>query len=130
MAAAPTYADLDREKQQAQIVQQQQMEQAQRAKQAEIDKQNEANPMLQAYMNSQSQQGLMPNRAVNEYSATAGLIAEQSPDQMTYSHNMVNAALKGQLDLKNVLEDESVLPEMRNALMETLDKASGLGQLR
>jgi len=129
MAAAPTYADLDREKKQAQMAEQQQMEQAQRAQQAEIAKQREANPMLQAYMNKQSQQGLMPNNAVNEYSATAGLIADQSPDQMAYSQNMVNAALKGQLDPKNVLEDESVLPEMRNALMETLRQPSGLGTL-
>ena len=43
MAAAPTYADLDREKKQAQMAEQQQMEQAQRAQQAEIAKQREAN---------------------------------------------------------------------------------------
>ena len=133
MANVPSFDTMRQEK----AMQNQQMQQAQQrsaisdqtAQSMEANK-NPALARLTAEMSGGpigSQRGLTPN--INEYAQIAGQVASQSPNQVAYSENMVNGVMQGKINPADVLQDESVLPEYRQALLD-MSRPQGLGSVR
>ena len=120
---------------QKKAMQAQQMQQAQQrsaveqqAMQSMEANKNGALVRLAAEMSQpKGQVGLVPN----EYSLIAGQIADKSPNQLVYSENMVNGVMEGQINPADVLQDESILPEYRQALVDMVNtRNQGLGRLK
>lgn len=126
MDKAPTYQDLARMKAEESAIQAQNSQMNNAAMEAQSI--SKANPVLAEYMNrSTAQQGLVP---AADYTTMATKVANSVPDQTAYSAAMVSAASSGQVPVEAVLSDESVLPEFRQDLLQRVNRAQGLGQLR
>ncbi len=113
MDRAPTYQDLNRVRAEQSAMQNQNMQKEAMAN--EVKAMSTPNPVLAEYMNRSTQQGLVPR--VNS-------------EQEAYSMAMIDAALKGQVPVEAVLNDERVLPQYREELMASLNPNIGLGQIR
>lgn len=118
MVKAPTYADLDKNREEK-------MKQAEYAN-AMVNTQNSVaneveatkNPMLQEYMSRNAGLG--------------SITKAPSADAKVYSESAVQAVIAGQADPRAVMADNSVLPEYKGMLQEMLTKQQapqGLGQL-
>ena len=136
MAQDLSYEAMDREKANAQAAQQAQLEKQQRDAEQQAQAQSEKNPALQVATNNLAnnitpqQQGLGPNTALNEYSRIAGEIANSSSSQEEYSNNMIKAGQSGIVDLDILREDQSVLPQFRQALLDSMQQPKGLGTIQ
>ena len=82
-------------------------------------------------MGRSQQQGLVP-REVNagDYTSIATQVANTVPNQEEYSKAMINAVTSGVVSPEAVLSDESILPQYREGLLNSLKQSSGLGQIR
>jgi len=136
MAKDLSYAAMDKEKADALAAQEAQIEKQQREQVAAQQAEAEKNPALQAATGSlvnrlsSEQQGLSPNPALGVYSTLAGEVANGSRNQEEYSDNMLKAAQAGTVDPRMVLEDESVLPQFRQALYDSMQQSQGLGSIQ
>jgi len=136
MAQDLSYEAMDREKADAQAAQQAQIEKQQIDAAQQAQAQSEKNPALQVATNNlannitQQQQGLGPNPALSEYSRIAGEIANASRNQEEYSNNMIKAGQSGAIDPRTLLGDESILPQFRDALYNSMQQPKGLGTIQ
>lgn len=132
MAKAPTYQDLNRQKAEADSMQSQADQRAAVTQNTEAAVNANVNPVLAEYIKRNSgQQGLGPRDPATEYSAIAGNVAKNVPDQQTYSMAMTEAAKAGQVPMDAVLGDANVLDQYKVGLMNTMKQSlpQGLGQV-
>ena len=113
MDKVPTYQDINRARAEESAMQKQAMQKDAVVKEAQS--MGTPNPVLAEYMNRGNQQGLVP-RVNNE--------------QEAYSMAMVDAAVKGQVPVEAVLNDQNILPQYREGLMASLNPNMGLGQIQ
>lgn len=125
MAQVPTYKDINRERQNADLVQQQELGKQAVRQDSEQQGLVQANPVLQNYMSKARPQP----QGLGAYSGIAGQVANESAGQEEYSERMVTGAMTGQLDPEAVLADSSVLPGYKNELMQLIQSSQGLGSL-
>lgn len=135
MDRVPTYQDITRARAEREAVQNQMAERDALAN--EIQSRVTPNPVLSEYMNrgaQQAQQGLVPRENPEDnYAMFATNVANNVEDQETYSMVMIDAALKGQVPVGAVLEDESILPQFKQGLLNAARPNTpnpGLGQIR
>lgn len=135
MDRIPTYQDINRARAEREAAQSQMAERDALAN--EVQSRVTPNPVLSEYMNrgaQQAQQGLVPREdSAGEYTMFATNVANNVEDQETYSMVMIDAALKGQVPVGAVLEDESILPQFKQSLVNGGNPNtpnSGLGQIR
>lgn len=135
MDRVPTYQDITRARAEREAVQNQMAERDALAN--EIQSRVTPNPVLSEYMNrgaQQAQQGLVPRENPEDnYAMFATNVANNVEDQETYSMVMIDAAAKGQVPVKGVLQDESVLPQFKQGLINAIRPNTpnpGLGQIR
>lgn len=134
MAKVPTYQDLARQREESARVEQQVNLKDNVQQAGLVDAETSKNPVLQQYMNQgQSQQGLTPvEQEPDQYSMFATKVADMARDQDEYSRAMRDLAINGEVPAEGVLSDESVLPEYRQSLINTIEKSQqpqGLGGL-
>lgn len=141
MDRIPTYQDITRARAEREATQNQMAERDALAN--EVQSRVTPNPVLSEYMNrgaqqaqqvQQSQQGLIPREdSAEAYTMFASNVANKVEDQETYSMVMIDAALKGQVPVGAVLEDESILPQFKQDLVNSASsntQNSGLGQIK
>ena len=132
MDRAPTYQDITRARAEREAAQNQMAERDALAN--EVQTRVTPNPVLSEYMNRGAQQGLAPREdSAGNYTMFATNVANNAGDQETYSMAMIDAASKGQVPVGAVLEDESILPQFKQSLLNTVKANaanSGLGQIR
>lgn len=122
MAAAPTYQDLARMKEENARINEQMLQRQAVARDSEIAGESNKNPVLQEYMNRGL--GLTPVQGLG--------YPTQQPNAERYSQAMISAAMQGQVPVEAVLTDERVLPQYRQGLMQQLQQTQqpqGLGRL-
>ena len=132
MAKAPTYQDLNRQKTEAEAMQSKADQRAAVTQNTEAAVNANVNPVLAEYIKRNSgQQGLGPRDPATEYSAIAGNVAKNVPDQQTYSMAMTEAAKAGQVPMDAVLGDANVLDQYKVGLINTMKQSQpqGLGQV-
>lgn len=129
MADVPTYQDINRARAEADANKMQMAQREAVAKEAQSI--STPNPVLAEYMGRSQQQGLVP-REVNagDYTSIATQVANTVPNQEEYSKAMIGAVTSGVVSPEAVLSDESILPQYREGLLNSLKQSSGLGQLR
>lgn len=129
MDKVPTYQDINRARAD-QTYAQNQLAQS-NALSKEVQSMNNPNPVLAEYMNRAPQQGLTPrNNSAEAYTMFATNVANKVDNQETYSLAMIDAAAKGQVPIGAVIEDDSILPEYKQGLMDSINAQKGLGQIR
>lgn len=129
MDKVPTYQDINRARAD-QTYAQNQLAQS-NALSKEVQSMNNPNPVLAEYMNRAPQQGLTPrNNSAEAYTMFATNVANKVDNQETYSMAMIDAAAKGQVPFNAVIEDDSILPEYKQGLMDSINAQRGLGQIR
>lgn len=129
MDKVPTYQDINRARAD-QTYAQNQLAQS-NALSKEVQSMNNPNPVLAEYMNRAPQQGLTPrNNSAEAYTMFATNVANKVDNQETYSMAMIDAAAKGQVPFNAVIEDDSILPEYKQGLMDSINAQKGLGQIR
>lgn len=129
MDRVPTYQDINRARAEQSSVQNQLNQRDALSK--EVQSMNKPNPVLIEYMNRTSQQGLTPrNNSAEAYTMFATNVANKVDNQETYSLAMIDAAAKGQVPINAVLEDDSILPEYKQELIDSMNSQRGLGQIR
>lgn len=130
MNQVPTYQDINRTRAEQSAAQDQMNQREAIAKEAQS--MSSPNPVLAEYMNrAPQQQGLTPNPSAGDYTMLATQVANNSANQEAYSMAMINAASKGQVPVDAVLSDESILPQYRQGLLNSIRSANqGLGQVR
>lgn len=129
MDRVPTYQDINRARAEQSSVQNQLVQRDALSK--EVQSMNKPNPVLTEYMNRTPQQGLTPREdSAGAYTMFATNVANKVDNQETYSLAMIDAAAKGQVPINAVIEDDSILPEYKQGLMDSLNSQRGLGQIR
>lgn len=129
MDRVPTYQDINRARAEQSSVQNQLAQSNALSK--EVQSMNNPNPVLAEYMNRAPQQGLTPrNNSAEAYTMFATNVANKVDNQETYSLAMIDAAAKGQVPFNAVIEDDSILPEYKQGLMDSINAQKGLGQIR
>lgn len=129
MDKVPTYQDINRARAD-QTYAQNQLAQS-NALSKEVQSMNNPNPVLAEYMNRAPQQGLTPrNNSAEAYTMFATNVANKVDNQETYSLAMIDAAAKGQVPIGAVMEDDSILPEYKQGLIDSMNSQRGLGQIR
>lgn len=129
MDRVPTYQDINRARAEQSSVQNQ-LDQSNTLSK-EVQSMNKPNPVLAEYMNRTPQQGLTPREdSAGAYTMFATNVANKVDNQETYSLAMIDAAVKGQVPINAVIEDDSILPEYKQGLMDSLNSQRGLGQIR
>lgn len=129
MDKVPTYQDINRARAD-QTYAQNQLAQS-NALSKEVQSMNNPNPVLAEYMNRAHQQGLTPrNNSAEAYTMFATNVANKVDNQETYSLAMIDAAAKGQVPIGAVMEDDSILPEYKQGLIDSMNSQRGLGQIR
>ena len=129
MDRVPTYQDINRARAEQSSVQNQLAQSNTLSK--EVQSMNNQNPVLAEYMNRTPQQGLTPrNNSAEAYTMFATNVANKVDNQETYSLAMIDAAAKGQVPIGAVMEDDSILPEYKQGLIDSMNSQRGLGQIR
>ena len=129
MDRVPTYQDINRAREEQSSVQNQLDQRDALSK--EVQSMNNPNPVLTEYMNRAPQQGLTPREdSAGAYTMFATNVANKVDNQETYSLAMIDAASKGQVPIGAVMEDDSILPEYKQGLLDSLNSQRGLGQIR
>ena len=129
MDKVPTYQDINRARADQAHAQNQLAQSNSLSK--EVQSMNNPNPVLAEYMNRAPQQGLTPrNNSAEAYTMFATNVANKVDNQETYSLAMIDAAAKGQVPINAVLEDDSILPEYKQELINSMNSQRGLGQVR
>lgn len=129
MDRVPTYQDINRARAEQSSVQNQLNQRDALSK--EVQSMNRPNPVLTEYMNRTSQQGLTPREdSAGAYTMFATNVANKVDNQETYSLAMIDAAAKGQVPINAVIEDDSILPEYKQELIDSMNSQRGLGQVR
>lgn len=129
MDRVPTYQDINRARAEQSSVQNQLDQRDALSK--EVQSMNKPNPVLTEYMNRTPQQGLTPREySAGAYTMFATNVANKVDNQETYSLAMIDAALKGQVSIGAVMEDDSILPEYKQGLINSMNSQRGLGQIR
>ena len=129
MDRVPTYQDINRARAEQSSVQNQLDQRDALSK--EVQSMNKPNPILTEYMNRTPQQGLTPREnSAGAYTMFATNVANKVDNQETYSLAMIDAAAKGQVPIGAVMEDDSILPEYKQGLIDSMNSQRGLGQIR
>lgn len=129
MDRVPTYQDINRARAEQSSVQNQLDQRDALSK--EVQSMNKPNPVLTEYMNRTPQQGLTPREdSAGAYTMFATNVANKVDNQETYSLAMIDAAAKGQVPIGAVMEDDSILPEYKQGLIDSMNSQRGLGQIR
>ena len=129
MDRVPTYQDITRARAEREAMQNQMAQRDALAN--EVQSRVTPNPVLSEYMNRGTQQGLVPREnSAGSYTMFATNVANNVADQETYSMAMVDAASKGQVPIGAVMEDDSILPEYKQVLIDSMNSQRGLGQIR
>lgn len=129
MDRVPTYQDITRARAEREAVQNQLAERDALAN--EVQSRVTPNPVLSEYMNRGAQQGLVPREdSAGAYTMFATNVANKVDNQETYSLAMIDAAAKGQVPIGAVMEDDSILPEYKQGLINSMNSQRGLGQIR
>lgn len=129
MDRVPTYQDINRARAEQSSVQNQLDQRDALSK--EVQSMNKPNPVLTEYMNRTPQQGLTPREdSAGGYTMFATNVANKVDNQETYSLAMIDAAAKGQVPIGAVMEDDSILPEYKQGLIDSMNSQRGLGQIR
>lgn len=129
MDRVPTYQDINRAREEQSSVQNQLDQRDTLSK--EVQSMNRPNPVLAEYMNRVPQQGLTPREdSAGAYTMFATNVANKVDNQETYSLAMIDAAAKGQVPIGAVMEDDSILPEYKQGLIDSMNSQRGLGQIR
>ena len=129
MDRVPTYQDINRARAEQSSVQNQLDQRDALSK--EVQSMNRPNPVLTEYMTRAPQQGLTPrNNSAEAYTMFATNVANKVDNQETYSLAMIDAAAKGQVPIGAVMEDDSILPEYKQGLIDSMNSQRGLGQIR
>lgn len=129
MDRVPTYQDINRARAEQSSVQNQLDQRDALSK--EVQSMNKPNPVLAEYMNRAPQQGLTPREdSAGAYTMFATNVANKVDNQETYSLAMIDAAAKGQVPIGAVMEDDSILPEYKQGLIDSMNSQRGLGQIR
>lgn len=132
MDRIPTYQDITRARAEREATQNQMAERDALAN--EVQSRVTPNPVLSEYMNRGAQQGLVPREdSAETYTMFASNVANKVEDQETYSMVMIDAALKGQVPVDAVLNDDSILPQFKESLINAAKSSAsnpGLGQIR
>ena len=129
MDRVPTYQDINRAREEQSSVQNQLDQRDALSK--EVQSMNRPNPVLTEYMNRTPQQGLTPREdSAGAYTMFATNVANKVDNQETYSLAMIDAAAKGQVPIGAVMEDDSILPEYKQGLLDSMNSQRGLGQIR
>lgn len=129
MDRVPTYQDINRARAEQSSVQNQLDQRDALSK--EVQSMNKPNPVLTEYMNRTPQQGLTPREdSAGAYTMFATNVANKVDNQETYSLAMIDAAAKGQVPINAVIEDDSILPEYKQGLIDSMNSQRGLGQIR
>lgn len=114
----PTYEDIKRQKIEANRQQTANAQLAQSTANTNQELEAVKNPVLQQYMNREA--------------AKAGLgDPRTAPTPASYSEQMMNGVLAGQVDPRELLADANVLPEYKDALMQQMQpqRTPGLGSI-
>ena len=129
MDRVPTYQDITRARAEREAVQNQMAERDALVNEAQA--RVTPNPVLSEYMNRGAQQGLTPREdSAGAYTMFATNVANKVDNQETYSLAMIDAAAKGQVPIGAVMEDDSILPEYKQGLIDSMNSQRGLGQIR